>query len=232
MLEPLRDDSPARDHNDTSNPLTLELALTLNLDRETALFRHATTVLARISRTFDGESNTDISQDKPPLLVSGEDLKNKVAENFINAAAFAHSSLKAGVTSSADMQRVIYITTFHANRGLVDHAAGFFRSWPGHSGQPAPPELPQAFSDFSRTLFEKLSQGTDKIEVAAWIEHTFNAQIHPLSDGCGRVSKALSTAVLAIEGKSYPAFASRDEYFSFLLRPLGEFAAKYREKAV
>jgi len=219
-------DSPVRTHGEELHPISIGTDTVLDL------FRQATRTLTKISRTFGGESNTDVSQDKLPLLISGEALKDRVAENFFNAAAFAHSCFLAGIKSPAEMERVIFLTTLHANRGLVDESLGFFRSWPGHEGQPAPDNLPQAFSEFASTLLEKLSQSADKVEVAAWIEHTFNAQIHPLSDGCGRVSKALSTAVLALEGKPFPAFANRDEYFSSLLRPLEEFTAIYRGKAV
>ena len=115
------------------------------------------------------------------------------------------------------------------NFGLMPNPLAL-RSWPTKYGHPAPEalekELAQFFSQFQSEL-EKRDQ--DPLRFAAWIEKRLNHEIHPLYDGCGRVSKAFAVFALTEAGLSYPNFTSRDQCERLRALPMDQWIAAYRE---
>lgn len=191
------------------------------------IIEHALAALQPISRTFQGISDTSTSGQKMKLALEGDSLKAKIAENFRNALRFLLACRDLEIKDVEDVRRLFDVTVNTLNDGLVQHEQGRWRTWntniPGHS---KPEQIDTAMESFYAEFQRRFNdQDSNAIEFAAWVEKRLNAEIHPLSDGCGRVSKALATFILARDGYLYPTHKSRDEYYSKINLPLREWGA-------
>ena len=164
------------------------------------------------------------------ISCEGEGLKSRVATNFLDTVRSLLKRRDVAVNTPVDVKTLICETVARANKGLVTKGHGFWRQWeskvPAH---PHPDNIESEMEKFYREFLEKHNDPKiDPIDFAAWIEKRFNAEIHPLADGCGRTSKALAAFVLVAAGLPYPEFPSREAYFENIGRSLPQWTAYYR----
>lgn len=195
---------------------------------------HALTVLENISRTFRGESNTDTSRDKEKLLVEGQVLVSQSRENFRKGVAMLFALDENALAFPHSVKQLIGVLGLRLNEGLMPKTRGFWRTWDTpFKEQAAPGDVKEMLDkNFYGAFLEKFhNREQDPVEFAVWVERTLNRSYHPYSDGCGRITRALSTWILGRAGLLLPAFTSRDEYFDYLLKENeAESVAVYREK--
>jgi hypothetical protein len=200
------------------------------------LIDHFLSEQARNSRTFRGVSDTSTSELKQPLLLSGDELQERVRENVREVLKNTLLVSPPSFSSSCGAQLWIFYLSFKLNQGLAREGVSILRTWETKISYQTPcSELEKACQSFADEFFQKWQhRGTNPILFAAWIEQEWNGKIHPLSDGCGRSSKTLAAIVLAQQGLPYPSFDSREDFFARIDQPLqswGEFYAKGVEKA-
>ncbi len=193
---------------------------------------HALAVLRNVSRTFKGESNVESSEDKQPLLVVGKELVDIASRNFKIAVTLLLAVDDASLKDSSSVAQLFGVVGVKLNADLFQRGRGFWRTWElPFKGVVPLRSMKTAFrEEFCQGYLTRLHDSTqDPVEFAVWSERTINARLHPLSDGCGKISKAFSTAILARAGLLYPQFESREEYFDMLLKPtLEESVSLYR----
>jgi hypothetical protein len=184
-----------------------------------------------ISRTFKGRSDTSVSKEKVPLRLKDQDLIDKVRENFASAVTYLLQHRGQVPFSAADVAGVHEAIVSRCNDGLLAEGVGRYRSWDGAKGMVKPeeikPELERFFEEFVRRVHDP---SCDAVELAAWVEQRYNTVVHPLSDGCGRVSKAWAAGILIAWGLPYPVFNSREEYFDHVLKPFDQWLEFFRAR--
>lgn len=94
-----------------------------------------------------------------------------------------------------------------------------------------PGEIEREWGLFVGRLASDLTRTADPIDLAAWVEKEIDYEIHPFSDGCGRISKLVSMMVLLISRQAAPVLPARAVYYSAME---GKMAcpSKDRQKAV
>lgn len=195
---------------------------------------HALKVMESVSRTFSGESNTDTSKEKEKLLVEGEDLVAQVSENFKRGVAMLFLLDGSALITPQSVKQLIGVLGLKLNEELMPKTRGFWRTWvTPFKEQAAPGEVKEMLNkNFYGAFLEKFhNPEQDPVEFAVWVERTLNRTYHPYSDGCGRITCALSTWILGRAGLLLPTFTSREEYFNYLLKESeAEAVAVYRGK--
>jgi hypothetical protein len=178
------------------------------------LLSHAINALGRFSRTFQGIGSKEVSDLKLDMLLSGDALTSQVQENFKVGTNFLFQALAFGLFHKFDRGLVVLggaQTLF--NNNIVKPEQGPFRTWETPYGHVPVQAIIPELSAFCRLFAQVLhTPGLDPKMVGAWIEHDLNGRIHPYSDGCGRMSRGLSTAYLGLYDIPRPVFANRDEY--------------------
>jgi len=222
-----------RPSSNTPRPLSEGTDPTLPLvnpsQKQLELIEHAISVLSGISRTFKGESNTDSSAEKLSLRCAGDELKDRARQNFRHTIIELFSHAPRSFSCAAAVREFVVETAQNLNRDLTRDGVGFFRTWDTTIPIHTPKELvAEEFGNFCEELYLRIGQDkVDSIELAAWIEWRFNARIHPLADGCGRTSRALSTYFLGLGQIPLPPFTDREEYFEKINLPFEEWLAYY-----
>lgn len=191
---------------------------------------------SRLSRTRTGKSDTRASKSKRPLLLSGEALALRSAANAQNLhrllLELSKLSAPACVEQLAETLRRIEDTV---NDGLLP--GGRYREWElsyadagaDFSRKIPQVEVAQAMESFVQELFWRWSSlPVQAVEVAAWAEWTIQGPIHPYYDGCGRISRAISTWILLWSGQTVPVYTSREDWFRHALMGLGPFTDYFR----
>jgi hypothetical protein len=215
--------------------------------------RHDWTFIARImdensrrlSRTRCGRSDTSSSDNKLPLLLSGEALRARSACNEQQVQRFIFSKRQDPKPQNPEqLQQLLYAIADMTNDGLLP--AGKLRDWPiaaeqvSASGEPvsgpepkvSPEELPSELQKFALAVFERRDElETDPVPLAAWAEWELNGgRLHPFYDGCGRIARSF-TALLLLRGSwLLPLHESLAEYFAQGNRGTPAFAAYMRKQ--
>jgi hypothetical protein len=203
----------------------------LSQDRR-QLIESAIVVLNNLSRTINGEGNTDVSTLKHKPLIAGQQLIDQVSVNFTNAVELLIINLVKGLRSPDQTRDLIISAANHINSGIISNQQGFFRQWSGYPIQVPPESVESEFEAFCLNLYERQDQIFDSPKkFAADCEYEFNIRIHPLADGCGRSSIALATAILACTKLEYPKFESRTEYFRNALISKEHWLEYYEHKS-
>lgn len=205
-----------------------------DLQVESKYIEHFIEVIGRISRTCRGISDTSTSCDKEKLLFEGEELVKLSINNLRVSLRDLLSGEEPVLNSPAQVLRLIEGLAKKINHGLVELDRPIYRSWEtGISIHVLLENLEKAVYIFCEEFAERFTKLRDKaqsIAFAAWIEKSFNTELHPLADGCGRVSKLLAAFILARAGLNYPNFQSRQEYFENIVKPLSLWRAFYAGK--
>ena len=203
-------------------------------DDHASSVENSTEVVRRISRTFNGESNTDSSELKRPLRLSGLTLRRQVTRNFCRTLSELLSSGTMHFNSGTDVEKFIVSVARSLNHRLQESDTPLLRTWKTKlSHHPDPAVLPQLFASFCEDFFDRYASGLacadGAIKMSAWTEKEFNAQLHPLGDGCGRTSKAFACFFLARFQLALPRFPDRGEYFKMIARPHDIWHDYYRD---
>jgi hypothetical protein len=199
------------------------------------LVADALSQLTKISRTFQGISDTSVSALKEPLLHAGQELTRKVAENFrATVISLLQSSHNLAIIKSEDAEALLVNTYFSVNKDLLQEGRPIYRTWESKVEQHTPlARLETETQDFYREFSERFNaRSQNPISFAAWIEQRLNGQLHCFSDGCGRVSRALACFVLIESDISYPRFESREQFFEQINLPFPQWLEGYQSRIV
>jgi hypothetical protein len=182
-----------------------------------------------LSRSGGGISDTSVSTKKPKLAFEGAELATQVSENFSRAIWLSMMFLEQEAPTPEAIDRFLVSALAAVNHAIASDRHVKFRSWhsqvPTH---PAPSNLPYRYAQMTVEFSELFTSWRSQPEaVAALVEQKLNGEVHPFSDGCGRVSRALACAILARAGKSYPLFSSPDEYLQGINASRHEWIALY-----
>ena len=196
----------------------------------TPLVHHATSSLRRISGTFMGISDTSSSESKQALLLRGEELAERIDDNFQRAIYYLlHVFDKVPPKSPLEVRELLTDTYQIVNDGLLSEPF-IWRSWETRYHIPAA-SIDTELDRFCAQCYAHMTNPQkDVISYSAWCEKELNTRIHPFYDGCGRVSRAWSISALARENCKWPVFDSREEYFSLIERPLDVWISAYRDR--
>ncbi|HEY0010503.1 MAG TPA: hypothetical protein VGB97_01150 [Candidatus Paceibacterota bacterium] len=173
-----------------------------------------------LSRTANGVNDPSLSHDKPGLSIeSGPALRAQAAANIRRAVDFAWHS-RDSVRGARELCAFIETLAAQLNEGLVPADRPLLRTWhTKYSGPVAPEDVPAAFGAFCVKHATSLVHDwsiAEAIFMAAEIERDFNYHVHPLADGCGRVSRILGALVLLRVGSRPARFEDRTEYYALM----------------
>ena len=172
----------------------------------------------KLSRTRSGKSDTSSSKDKQPLKLSGDRLAAKSVANEGNVHKYLASLEGAPDPGSpADVKAMLFKIADLTNDGLLPDGSGRFRKWDvSNAGvsKTAPKDIPKGVDDFCRQVYSRWSEvKKDPIPLAAFAEWELNGgKLHPFYDGCGRISRNFSAAVLSRGGKPPPSYDTSEAY--------------------
>jgi hypothetical protein len=196
---------------------------------------------ARLSRTRRGVSDTQTSPEKLPLLLSGDDLGRRSAENEQRVHQFvAETALGPPPQSGMDVRDVLFSIADLTNAGLLP--AGRLRTWSTSyrprfaAGGPVarvPHEnLPEAVLAFSGGVFRRWPElEADPVPLYAWCEWQLNfGPLHPFYDGCGRIARAFGALLLIRASSLLPLYDSAQSYFGHGERGPEVFGEYVRER--
>lgn len=185
--------------------------------------------IEKVSRTFQGISDTSISEQKRSLNLKGEELSERVAQNFREAVHYLLDNRHHKFSGPAEAEALIRKVAELCNSTLMQEPFAK-RTWPGMAGHPAPDKLAQAEQVFyEEFVLEYNKRAENPLRFAAWIEQRYNHELHPLFDGCGRVSKALAVFALIEDDKSYPEFSDREAYIAARGKGMGSWIEYFRQ---
>jgi len=188
--------------------------------------------LAGLSRTFTGESNTDVSSRKTPLFLAGEELAKVVRANVYDAVTALLEYGPNDVRGQIDAETLLCNTAVRVNNGLLAPDRSIFRAWNTEIAVHSPMEQVELeFSKFAEDFATRWCGGFQApVDFAAWVEYRSNARGHFFTDGCGRISRAISIASLGRAGLTYPQFKNRGEYFDLIAGSLESWTVQYRSR--
>ena len=215
--------------------------------------RHGWTLIASImnenslclSRTRHGSSDTGTSEKKRPLLLSGEALKKRSAENETSVQQFLFANRKGPKPQDAEqVLQWLWQIADMTNDGLLP--AGKLRDWSIAAGQfsatgdsvsgpeaKVPPEdLPRELATFSDIVFRRWDElADDPVPLAAWAEWELNGgRLHPFYDGCGRIARSFAAMLLLRGAWLLPLHESATDYFAHGNSGPAAFAGYMRER--
>ena len=214
-------------------PLDLDRAgLPESIAIDAAMVEHALYALRCYSRTFRGVGSNETSDQKLEILTQGSELADQASQNFRRGVQYFYDALATGVFHKPDRACVVLSaapTIF--NHAIVQLDQGPFRTWETPHKHVPPECIASELASFANLLAQLLHNPAIRpIALAAWIEHDLNGRIHPYSDGCGRISRGLSTALLALHNIKRPVFHSRDEYIEGFAAPFDTWLALFESR--
>lgn len=185
-----------------------------------------------LSRSFQGESNTDVSAQKEPFLLCDGEIAPQVHANFRAAVRGLLTIGPRDIRLPQDTELVLLDTSRVINRDLHPSTRPFFRTWetpfPEHASVR---DIPDAYRKFCTQFTEEWAFSfRDPISFAAWMEWSSNARGHFWYDGCGRIARSVSVTALVRTELVYPTFEDRSEYFALIAQPLENWTKEYRSR--
>ena len=195
-----------------------EAAIDLSIERITAL-----------SRSFRGESNTDVSACKEPFIVPADEVSQRVIANFRLAVSRFSTLGPRDLRVGQDAEVVLLDIARTVNEGLHPDKRPLLRTWEtGLLGHAALVELRDSYDRFCGEFAQEWPFSfRDPAPFGAWIEWTANARGHFWYDGCGRITRAAAVTALSRAELAYPQFESRAEYFELISQPLASWTKTY-----
>jgi hypothetical protein len=177
----------------------------------------------RLSRTRGGVSDTTTSSKKQPLLLQGEALRRRSAENERRVQHFLFESRhETAPRDGAALLELIWHVAELTNEELLP-SPRMLRAWPSERLPPGPPgsrtnpaELPEAlkqFADEVQRRWPELAQ--DPVPLASWAEWELNGgSLHPFYDGCGRIARSFGALLLLRGSWLLPLYEDQETYFA------------------
>ena len=184
--------------------------------------------LMATSRTAKGVVDTSASPDKAKEMsgVSGQDAADLATNNFHKAIDQGYAARNHQFKNPGEVRQFTEGLASTVNKGILADDAPLLR----RADSPKYPytrtqDLPGAMDHFYGGLHQRLSDpNSDPVETAAYAEYGVDPGHHLFADGCGKTSKALSSAILMRHGMPLPTYAGgRDEYYKHVSRtePIG-----------
>ncbi len=182
------------------------------------LSRTSTGSAQALSRTTMG-GTYKVHGDKPALLINDPQLLQKqTAHNLSCAIEYVWDRGPAVAPFDGDVALFINDLAKLVSDKLVAPKS-YFRTWELdkkiYPRSVSPQTLPALHLEFCKCVAMVLANNNmNQLRNAAWIERTFESELHPLPDGCGRVAKLLGAWIL-LRGGKYPAhFDDRAAYYA------------------
>ena len=171
--------------------------------------------LSLMSRTANGIVSVATAKGKEEDMLVGSDPETRglANRNYERAMRQAYEALDREFSSPKELEDFIRELVCIINDGIVKPEC-FFRTREISRHLPVA-ELPAHFSWFCGQLYERFGAGrANPWETACFIEFQIDALAHFFADGCGKVSKLLSSCALMRAGEHLPAYKGRDEYYA------------------
>src|SRR3989339_271218 len=176
--------------------------------------------LFSMSRTAVGRIDVSASTDKASKMEEGltsDVAAQRVRENFYATIKHLYQMRDARFDVPNAVKKLIIDTAESINRGITSADASLLRAGADSakfSVYTLVKDVPQSFDHFCEELYERLhNPATDAVDLAAWMEYRINLTGHFFSDGCGKVSLAMSTWAFMRDNKKLPIY-SREQYFA------------------
>ena len=84
-------------------------------------------------------------------------------------------------------------------------------------------DLPEALTSFYEEYFLRMNKPVIELENYSWASRSFDTELHPYSDGCGRLSRLHGSFFLIRANLPLPRFDSRASYYCAIGRSFNEF---------
>ena len=178
----------------------------------------------RLSRTRKGVSDTSTSDVKRPLLLAGEALKRRSAENEERAQRYVFDVRSDPPPADGrDVLGILWGVADRTNDGLLP--SGKLREWaikrtPNGGANGVVDAVPvsgleMALGRFADQIAARWSElACDPVPLAAWAEWELNGgSLHPFYDGCGRISRSFAALLLVRSGCLLPLYDDIGSYF-------------------
>ena len=175
-----------------------------------------------MSRTANGIVDTSASRTKADYMKieSGEEASKTAFSNIRTALAFAYEQKNRKFLSSDEIKKFITDVALKVNEGIVKEGC-LFRQGSDSDSLPYAriADIDRIYDWFCGQLFDRIETGyADHIETACFAEYLINPVGHFFSDGCSKVSMAISAYILMREDMPLPAYRGREEYYDVLER--------------
>ncbi|KKS38530.1 MAG: hypothetical protein A3G49_06495 [Candidatus Sungbacteria bacterium RIFCSPLOWO2_12_FULL_41_11] len=170
--------------------------------------------LESTSRTAKGLVDASVSSKKEKPSMGKEKITEFMKQNEEEVIQYIWNSRDRAYNTSEEIKQLLNDIIGIINKNIASEPYKL-REWPWRD---LPAErIREEVEQFTYDLFSKLAgieRGAEKpYEVACWAELEYDRRIHPLVDGCGRVSKAISAFILLRYKHPLPDYGSRDEYY-------------------
>ncbi|MBI2439196.1 MAG: NUDIX domain-containing protein [Candidatus Moranbacteria bacterium] len=172
------------------------------------------------SRTFDGELDVSASKDKHKILntsISKNDLIKITKNNITKAFDFVYDNKNIPILSPQVLKDFIDQIARIVNQEIINDEKLIVRSGSNsHKYFYVDTKYVEKFyKSFVSQLYYKLSNpAVNPIDLAAWIEWNIDFCGHIFSDGCGRISKILSTWLLTRYNVTLPNYENGQDGFA------------------
>lgn len=175
------------------------------------------------SSTALGREESKHKPGKPRLGMSGATLEQRVKTNSFQVAAVIIRACNESWPANKTIREIINAT----HDGFSPKLGKFRTHQTAARYGVLPKDISRRMREFEKTLEMRLDR-TDPVWLAAWAEFQFDELIHPLSDGCGRVSKAISAWILVRKGLPLPRYGARKIYLRAVQSGWKQFLDYYR----
>lgn len=204
--------------NDTTSSVRLDSETQHFLDQRD-IFIANIQVTSRTSRT--GNVEHSVAADKEHLLVqqNQHERTQHIARNTHNVFRELWTHRHTKFRSPQELMQFIFRVAALTNEACV-HPPDKLRTWEIPYGRKVlAQDVPAELDAFITTLFTLSHSAPTRSAktlqtLAAWIELEIDKHIHPFADGCGRVSKAISSWFLLHNDQPLPHIPSREQYYA------------------
>lgn len=185
-----------------------------------------------LSRTRHGISDISSSLLKKRLLLVGEELQKKSAENEVSVHSYIFKIRNASPACANNIFSILSEIADLTNSGLLPR--GRWREWSlDDIDTPINPlNIEGLVLDFCNIIYNRWSElFVDPIPLVAWAEWELNGGLlHPFYDGCGRISRSFSALLLLHSSTLLPLYNDRDIYYSQGNTGIESFSEYIRER--
>ena len=173
--------------------------------------------LRATSRTAKGVIDTSASEDKVDQMsgLSGEAVADKATANFAGTINRLFAERQKRFKDVGELRQFVESIATNVNEGITKEDV-LIREGVDSAKYPytSISNLESAMTDFYQEFFEKLDDGTNPRELAAWVEYRIDLTDHFFADGCGKTAKAISSWVLMRAKQPLPQYRERSEYYA------------------
>jgi hypothetical protein len=182
-----------------------------------------------LSRTTNGIYDRSSSMSKPDMIIRAGELSCRAVGNLKEAYRDLFRARKVSFASGAATRRYFDGLLEITQGGIFEIKSVTFRTWNTSYTKCDFSELPISMVRFYDEYRERVQGSGNEIENFSWATRTFDTDLHPYGDGCGRLSRLHGSFFLVRAGYRLPMFKSRESYYHAMSVSEAEFLKYVRE---